>query len=686
MSLNESQRAAVEHENGPLLVLAGAGSGKTRVITQRIARLLERGVRPDAILAVSFTNKSAGEMAERMIPLVGADIARRLVLCTFHSFGVRLLGEEWKALGTDGRFVIFDQGDTLGLVREILRADVKSGAARKLDPAALLARISKWKNDFLSPAELLAGESAAARRAAKEGVEYDDVAREIYPRYESSLRAMHAVDFDDLVVAPVRILRDREDLREKWRTRFRHMLIDEFQDTSRSQLELVRLLANPLRNVCVVGDDDQSIYGWRGADVGNILDFEKHFPGARVVKLEDNYRSRSAILEVANAAIARSSQRRHGKTLRAARGAGDKVRVSALDDPEIEARFIAAEIKTIVDEERRHFKDIAILYRSNLLARVVEEELRAAGIPYRLFGGTQFFDRKEVKDAAAYLRVIVHPRDEISLRRIANYPTRGIGDTTIERVERVGRARDIPFAEAFALLPKLDDVPDAARRGAAKLLETLERARTRFAGGSLSGAARALYEEVGFRDALTDGSDDAKTAARKMANLDHLLASIERYERNEAGDKPSLAQFLTRITMRFDGEDDDAPENKVTMSTLHGAKGLEFPVVFFMGLVEGVLPHSRTMDPKVSDVEAADVEEERRLFYVGVTRAKDRLYLTRPKRRVLRGKPTQLTPSRFLEGMPESHIEPYDRAVARTMDADELADLGAALLAKLAAR
>jgi DNA helicase-2/ATP-dependent DNA helicase PcrA len=686
MSLNESQRAAVEHENGPLLVLAGAGSGKTRVITQRIARLLERGVRPEAILAVSFTNKSAGEMAERMIPLVGADVARRLVLCTFHSFGVRLLGEEWKALGTDGRFVIFDQGDTLGLVREILRADVKSGAARKLDPAALLARISKWKNDFLSPAELLAGESAAARRAAKEGVEYDDVAREIYPRYESALRAMHAVDFDDLVVAPVRILRDREDLREKWRTRFRHMLIDEFQDTSRSQLELVRLLANPLRNVCVVGDDDQSIYGWRGADVGNILDFEKHFPGARVVKLEDNYRSRSAILEVANAAIARSSQRRHGKTLRAARGAGDKVRVSALDDPEIEARFIAAEIKTIVDEERRHFKDIAILYRSNLLARVVEEELRAAGIPYRLFGGTQFFDRKEVKDAAAYLRVIVHPRDEISLRRIANYPTRGIGDTTIERVERVGRARDISFAEAFAHLPKLDDVPDAARRGAAKLLETLERARTRFQGGSLSGAARALYEEVGFREAISEGSDDAKAAARKIANLEYLLASIERYERNEAGDKPSLAQFLTRITMRFDGEDDDAPENKVTMSTLHGAKGLEFPVVFFMGLVEGVLPHSRTMDPKVSDVEAADVEEERRLFYVGVTRAKDRLYLTRPKRRVLRGKPTQLTPSRFLEGMPDAHIEPYDRAVARTMDADELADLGAALLAKLAAR
>ena len=686
MSLNESQRAAVEHDVGPLLVLAGAGSGKTRVITQRIARIIERGVRPEAILAVSFTNKSAGEMAERMTPLVGEGVAKRIVLCTFHSFGVRLLGEEWKALGTEGRFVIFDQGDTLGLVREILRADVKSGAARKLDPASLLARISKWKNDFVSPAELTLGESAASRKAAKEGVEYDDVAREIYPRYESALRAMHAVDFDDLVVAPVRILRDRPDLREKWQTRFRYMLVDEFQDTSRSQMELVRLLANPLRNVCVVGDDDQSIYGWRGADVGNILDFEKHFPGAKIVKLEDNYRSHAPILEVANAAIARSTQRRHGKTLRAARGSGDKVRLCALDDGELEARFIAAEIKTLVDEEKRRFKDIAILYRSNLLARPVEEELRAAGIPYRLFGGTQFFDRKEVKDAAAYLRVIVNPRDEMSLRRIANYPTRGIGDTTIERVERVGRARDIPFAKAFELLPTLEDVPDAARRGAAKLLETLDRARARFqSGGSLAEATRSLFDEVGLKDALEDVADNAKAGARKIGNIEYLLGSIGRYERNEIGDKPSLAQFLTRITMRFDQEEEEQG-NKVTMSTLHGAKGLEFPIVFFMGIVEGVLPHSRTMDPKASDVDAADVEEERRLFYVGVTRARDRLYLTRPKRRTLRGKPTMLIPSRFLEGMPEEHVEVYDRVVARAMDSDEIADLGAALLAKLAAR
>jgi DNA helicase-2/ATP-dependent DNA helicase PcrA len=687
MKLNPAQQEAVEHEVGPLLVLAGAGSGKTRVIVGRIARLIERGVRPEQILGVTFTNKAAGEMAERLGPLVGEAVARRVVLSTFHSFGVRFLGEEWKALGTDGRFVIFDQGDSLGLVREILSEHVKAGAARKLDIGALLARISKWKNDFVSPDELRDASTAAARRAAKEGVEYDDVAREIYPRYEAALRAMHAVDFDDLVVAPVRILRDRPDLREKWQTRFRHMLVDEFQDTSRSQLELVRLLANPLRNVCVVGDDDQSIYAWRGADVGNILEFESHFPGAKVVKLEENYRSRTAVLEVANAAIARSRGKRHGKTLRAARGAGDRVRLVVTADPEQEAKFVAAEIKTLVDEERRRFRDIAVLYRGNLQARVIEEELRAAGVPYQLFGGTQFYDRKEIKDAAAYLRVIVNPRDDISLRRIVNYPARGIGESTVERVERYARAHGLAFSKAFEALPELGDVPDAARRGARALLDALGRARARFhAGGSLAEATRALFADVGLSEAIADVADGSAAGARRISNVDYLVESIARYEQSVREDKPSLAQFLTRITMRFESdEEQEGPPNRVVLSTLHASKGLEFPVVFLVGLVEGVLPHARTTDPKASDLEAADVDEERRLFYVGVTRAQDRLYLVRPRMRALRGKPTPLVPSRFLEGLPDEHVEVYDRAVARTLAPAEIEALGTALLDKLKA-
>ena len=416
--LNAAQRAAVEHEGGPLLVLAGAGSGKTRVITHRIATLLQRGTRADAILAVSFTNKAAREMGERMAQLVGPRAASKLVLSTFHSFGVRFLHEENRALGFDGRFVIFDQSDALGLVREIVRRE--GIGDRRLDVGAVLGRISLWKNAFVGPDEV-----------RPSGREYDEAAREVYPHYERALAAMHAVDFDDLIVAPVRLLQQSDHLREKWRGRFRHLLVDEFQDTNRAQLELVRQLVGPLRNVCVVGDDDQSIYGWRGAEVGNILHFERHFPGTTVVKLEDNYRSFAPILAVANAAIAQSRGRRHPKTLRATRGAGPKVRLCTADDTLAEVALVTGEIREEVRGGRR-YGDVAVLYRSNQQARLLEEELRVEGIPYRVFGGTQFFDRKEVKDAIAYLRVALNPHDSLSLRRIINTPARGLGETSVE--------------------------------------------------------------------------------------------------------------------------------------------------------------------------------------------------------------------------------------------------------------
>ena len=670
--LNAAQRAAVVHEQGPLLVLAGAGSGKTRVITQRIARLVARGTRPEAILAVSFTNKAAEEMRERMVPLIGADAASKLWLSTFHSFGVRFLGEESEALGLPGRFVVFDQGDSLGTVREVLRSLRRSAAVRKLDPAAILSRISQWKNDFVNPDQ-----------TKETDFEYDAVAREVYPRYESALRAMCALDFDDLVVAPVKVLRAREDVRAKWRGRFRHLLIDEFQDTSRSQLELVKLLANDLRNVCVVGDDDQAIYGWRGADVRNILDFDKTFAGTLVVKLEDNYRSRPPIIAVANAAIEQSKHARHGKVLRAVRAGGDKVRLCVVDDVEQEAKLVAAEIKELREQGRKP-RDIAVLYRSNLQARAIEEELRACGHPYRLFGGTQFFDRKEVKDAAAYLRVIAMPRDEISLRRILNYPPRGIGDTTVERVEKFAKARHIPFADALRRIDEVHDVPDAARRSAHALDATLARARERFQSGrELAAATRAMLDEVGLRADIHDAAEGGVSGAKRWENVEQLIGSIGRYERLELHEKPSLASFLARITLRYSDEDEEDPGNKVTLSTLHGVKGLEFPVVFLIGCVEGQLPHSRTTDPKVSDSAPADVEEERRLFYVGVTRARDSLYLVRPKRRLVRGKPTALTPSRFLEGLPEEHTEVYERKLVVAMEASEIAASAAEILARL---
>ena len=668
VGLNPAQQAAVEHNDGPLLVLAGAGSGKTRVITHRIARLvLERGVRPGSILAVSFTNKAAAEMAERMIPLVGRSRTEKLWLSTFHSFGVRFLGEESAALGYPSRFVIFDQGDAMGAVREIVRRE--GIGERKLDLYAVHARISLWKNQGLMPEDV-----------KPSTFEYDAIAREVYPHYEAALRSMCAVDFDDLVLAPVRILRERESIREKWRNRFRYLLVDEFQDTNRIQLDLVHLLANELNNVCVVGDDDQSIYGWRGAEVGNILDFEQHFKGAKVVKLEENYRSRAPILAVANAAIARSKRKRHEKVLRAHKTGGAKVRLCTVTDAEAEAKLVAQEIKELVREGIR-LGEMAVLYRSNLQARPIEEELRANGIPYRLFGGTQFFDRKEVKDAVAYLRVVVNPRDELSLRRIVNYPARGIGDTTIDRIARWALAHDRSFAEAFARIESFDDVPDTAKRGGRALFAALAAARERFSRGTdLAAAAKQLFVDVGLESALTE--DRSPAGQRRWGNIEYVLRSLARYEAKPGSERPSISQFLTRITLNVDGETQETGD-RVTLSSLHASKGLEFDVVFLIGLNEGQLPHSRTTDPKATEAAPTDVEEERRLFYVGVTRARERLYLCRPKRRVMRGKAIPLVPTRFLEGLPEEHLEHYERDDDAPLDSEEAASLGKAFLAQL---
>jgi DNA helicase-2/ATP-dependent DNA helicase PcrA len=680
--LNEAQRAAVEHELGPLLVLAGAGSGKTRVITQRIARLVDRGTRPESILAVSFTNKAAEEMRERLARVAGQHVARKVWMSTFHSFGVRFLSEETKALGYGGRFVVFDGGDSLGLVREILKRE--RPGERKLDAAAVLARISLWKNRLLDPEQVTVGD-----------FEYDVVAREVYPEYEASLRAMRAVDFDDLVCLPVRLLERDEAVQARWQQRFRHLLVDEFQDTNSAQLALVKRLGEGLRNVCVVGDDDQSIYGWRGAEVRNILEFEDHFAGTRVVRLEENYRSRSPILKVANAAMAQAAGKRHLKTLRAVRGDGDRVRLVVLPDAQKEARFVAREI-TRLREEGRRYGHVAVLYRSNLQARLVEEELRAAAIPYLMVGGTQFYDRKEVKDAAAYLRVVVNPRDELSVRRIANTPTRGIGATSLDRMSQWALANDRPLSDAFGNAGEVVGLTEGARRGALGLHTALQRARGRFRSGEhwLSEAARMLFDEVGFQGFLTGtgstgGDEDGAGAAadgagaRRWENVEFLLKGLERYEGQEAEDKPTLTTFLQRITMRFDQETGDEVGDRVTLSTLHASKGLEFDTVFLIGCVEGQLPHSRTTDPKVTEAAPTDVEEERRLFYVGVTRAKDRLYLTRPEKRMMRGRTTPLTPSRFLDKLPEEWTEAMDDPDTQALDFDELESMTADILARL---
>jgi DNA helicase-2/ATP-dependent DNA helicase PcrA len=673
--LNAAQKSAVDHREGPLLILAGAGSGKTRVLTQRIAALLAEGVDPESILAVSFTNKAAEEMRERMHGLVGKKKAEALALSTFHSFGVRFVKEEKTATGLGKRFVIFDQGDSLGVVKDVLRQLRESGAARKLDPMAILARISKWKNEGLTPEQV-----------PESDFEYDDIAREVYPEYVARLHAMRALDFDDLVLAPVRVLRENGGVRHKWRTRFRYLMVDEFQDTSKVQLELVKLLANEQGNVCVVGDDDQSIYGWRGAEVGNILDFDKHFAGTRIVKLEDNYRSRAPILAVANAAIALGAQRRHGKVLRAARTGGDPVRVCVSEDAVAEAKLVIGEIKDLAKNGRAH-DDIAVLYRSNLQARLIEEELRAQNVPYRLYGGTQFFDRKEVKDAAAYLRAVVNPADDISLRRIINYPARGVGAKTVERLDAYAEEHGMSFGQALAKADEIDGVPDNARSAITTFQTLLDESRRAMDSGSnLTGIARRIFDSIDLKGDLSAAADGGPQGALRYGNIEHLLRWLERYEGEAGREKRSLQTFLERVTLRGDPATEEEVGPGVVLSTLHAAKGLEFGVVFLIGCVEGQLPHSRTTDPKVTEASPTDVEEERRLFYVGVTRARDRLYLTRPERKQFRGEVVKLTPSRFLDGLPPEQIESYTRKEDTPLDFDEIAELGRAFLQARKAR
>jgi len=671
--LNRAQLEAVEHGDGPLLILAGAGSGKTRVITHRIARILQSGVAPERVLAVSFTNKAAEEMRERMVPLVGKKAASQLWMSTFHSFGLRFVREQSEELGLGKRFVIFDQGDSLGVVKQIMRELHDSGAIRKLDPMAILARISSWKNRNLGP------------EAVPEAVaEYDDVAREVYPQYVARLLAMRAVDFDDLCTWPVHLLSRDGGLRQRWQRRFEHVLVDEFQDTSRVQLELVKLLVNDRGNCCVVGDDDQSIYAFRGAEVGNILDFERHFEGTRVVKLEDNYRSRPAILEVANAAIKKSAGRRHEKTLRAARPPGEPVWLCVGEDPLEETKVVIAEMRKLLKEGVR-YEQMAVLYRSNLQARVLEEELRAEGLPYRLFGGTQFFDRKEIKDVAAYLRLLLNRRDEISLRRILNYPTRGIGTKTIERLDLEAAQSSRPLWRLIDDVGSVSGLGEPAQRSVQAFSELIERYRRRFAEeGRLTAVARALVAELSLREELTAAAGD-KGGAQRWGNVEHLMGWLERFERESGPGGRSLSAFLESVTLGIERNEVEA-EDAIVLSTLHASKGLEFDVVFLIGCVEGQLPHARVVDPKVTEANPTDVEEERRLFYVGVTRARDRLYLCRPRRRLVRGKPEKLTPSRFLEGLPEAHMAEYQSPVAEKLDFDELEALGDALLEQLRSR
>ncbi len=651
--LNPPQREAASHGGGPLLVLAGAGSGKTRVITFRIAHLLAQGVPARAICAVTFTNKAAEEMRERIALLLGnRQLAAELTIGTFHALGLQILKTERKALGLPRGFAIYDQSDQLGAVREAMR-HIHDGD-RRYDAKAILTRISLAKNAFVAPEEY----------EGNPADDYDAMTAMVYPKYQETLRACAAFDFDDLIVEPVRLFARDADVRDRWASRFHYVMVDEFQDTNAAQLRMVKCLVEQHGNLCVVGDDDQSIYSWRGADPSNILKFDRVFPGAKIVKLEQNYRSTKNVLAAANAVIANNKDR-HGKTLWSQLADGEPITHAVAPTAEDEAKWVAREIRTLVKDGRR-FSDIAVLYRSNIQSKILEEELRAAEVPYVMYGGQQFFERKEVKDVIAYLRVALNPKDELGLRRVINYPARGIGATTIEKLVLAAQASHRTLWETLKV-PDEAGVHASAKTGIAELVAVIERAANGFeAGVDVVTTTKALIEDIKLYDDLRAAAPSMSAAQRRIDNVTGLLNSLERWAAKGKGSR-ALSEFLRALSL--DTSNDEKHEDngdKVVLTTLHGAKGLEFPVCFLIGLEEELLPNIRTLQPQATDVmdadHATDVSEERRLCYVGITRAQRKLYLTRACTRVSRGRSVPRTPSRFLLEIPDELLEIRDLA------------------------
>ncbi len=636
--LNPEQREAVLHQNGPLLILAGAGSGKTRVIVHRIAHLLSQGEAAEGILAVSFTNRAVREMEERVSSMIkDPTIVKKLTLSTFHSLGVKILRQELSRLHYPKRFTIYDPSDQLSLLRRVMRENRIDEAFH--NPKELLAAISQAKNLFLDPNDLV----HTTHHALYNNVM---VLKKTYALYEDGLRTCGAVDFDDLIRLPVKIFRAFPDALHAWSNRFRQIMIDEYQDTNRAQLLMVDCLASVHKNLCVVGDDDQSIYGWRGSDVSNILHFGKQFPGAHTIMLTQNYRCSAHILDAANKVIAKN-QNRYDKSLWTDALPGARIGLAVLPDEEKEARYTVEQLFEIKHAEKRPWRDFAILYRTNAQSQSFEEILRQERIPYKLVGGQTFFERKEIKDTLAYLKVLNLPNDEISLRRIINYPSRSIGTTTIDHIaDALREGRFDSFYQACEHADQIEALTPAARNAVLEFVRFIEDFRARAERSTLSALTLELLQELRLFQHLHREYKNPNEAKSRIDNLSSLVNAIEQYERRV--DRPSLDDYLERISLDSRNDDDDQDDEKdhVTLITLHGAKGLEYPVVFLVGMEDGFLPFYR-------QGEEPDVEEERRLCYVGITRAKQRLYLFRALERRRFGRNLERDPSRFLADIPK---------------------------------
>jgi ATP-dependent DNA helicase UvrD/PcrA len=629
--LNPAQREAVLATEGPVLVVAGAGSGKTRVLTHRIAHLVTAcGVKPQEILAITFTNKAAGEMKERLEGILG-DVGQRMWVMTFHAACGRILRREAPRLGYRSNFTIYDQADQVRLAKlclEELDRDPK-----RFVPRGIHAQISMAKNQLIGPEEY------KARVASF----YDQTVADVYGLYQRRLHASNAVDFDDLLMLTVEVLERFPEARERWQKAFRYVLVDEYQDTNHAQYRLLQLLAGEHRNVFAVGDPDQSIYAFRGADIRNILEFEKDFGEVKTVALEQNYRSTNRILEAANAVIVNNRERKP-KELWSELGEGEPVRIVEVEDEHAEARLVVSEIARLVDEGGSG-SEIAVFYRTNAQSRVLEDVLVRQEIPYQVIGGPKFYERAEIKDAVAYLQVIDNPYDAVSLTRIANRPRRGIGDASLARLQTFADSQGISVWEA---LERAED----AGVGAAPL-KAVDRFRTLMQ-SSMAGALELSVPEVLERALDRSGYLEALEAERtveaqgRTENLLELVGVAREYQ--ERAEEPTLSEFLQQLSLYSDQDDLSAERSLVTLMTLHNAKGLEFRAVFLIGMEEGIFPHSRS-------IEEQGLEEERRLAYVGLTRAKERLTLTHAASRSLWGSRGYNLPSRFLDELPQDEIE-----------------------------
>jgi DNA helicase II / ATP-dependent DNA helicase PcrA len=644
--LNPPQRDAVLTLEGPLLVLAGAGSGKTRVITHRIVHLLDQKVPARAILAVTFTNKAAAEMKERVLQMAGQR-AFGVTLSTFHAFGAEVLKLHLPKLGWPKKFAIADTGDQLALVRRAMRD--RSVDDKAFDPRKVLTLISRAKNSGVEPAPRAPGEGEG------EGDDHDLdlVAHLVFPLYQLALKAQGAVDFDDLIVYPSRIFEQFPEVKAQYQARYRYIMVDEFQDTNRAQLALLTHLGAGHGNVCAVGDDDQCIYSWRGAEVKNILEFERFFPGGKEVRLEQNYRSTQTILDAANAVIEKNPLRR-AKRMWTDTHAGARVGLVAAPSEEEEARFVAREIKKAL-AEGLPADEIAVLYRTNGQARPIEEALREKDCRYEVIGGTEFFDRREVKDVIAYFKLIANPKDETSMLRIVNVPARGIGDVTMERLTAWAVAREVPLWQALSRIDEVPEVADSAKEKVRDFIALVERYRASFSKGRLAEVTRELLQEIDFVGSARLHAASAASADRKAKAVSQVIDSLQAYEKRE-GPKAGLLTYLNRLALdtKDDEEDPAHTPGRVTLMTLHGAKGLEWRLVFLLGLEEDLLPHSGMQG------ELPNPEEERRLCYVGMTRAREKLVMTRASVRLKRGREVPRTPSRFLADVPEDLCEIID--------------------------